>query len=58
MVFNAGKLGLSGGTLWGTLMLITTLVSVYTGYGVKFLEVFASMYPGYTISITGRIQVK
>jgi len=36
-------------------MLVTTLISANTGYATEFLEVMASIYPGYSISLSGSI---
>lgn len=47
------RLGLAAGILWGVSMLVMTLISVRTGYAAAFLEGMASIYPGYTISLTG-----
>jgi hypothetical protein len=48
-------LGVAAGILWGVLcVFLTTLLSVYTGYGKAFLEVIPeSVYPGYSITLTG-----
>lgn len=46
-------LGLAGGIMWGVSMLVTTLISVYTGYATLFLQVMASIYPGFDISVGG-----
>jgi len=52
-MLSARKAGLAGGLIWGICMLITTIVSVYTGYAESFLTVIGSIYPGYTISWLG-----
>ena len=46
-------LGLTGGILWGICMFVVTLASVAAGYGEAMLNVFASIYPGYSISVAG-----
>jgi hypothetical protein len=47
-------LGVALGVVWGGALCITTLVSVYTGYGRLFLETLPqSIYPGYCISLAG-----
>ncbi len=49
-------LGIALGSVWGSLLFITTWLSYYTGYGKLFLEVLAqSIYPGYTISPLGSL---
>lgn len=50
---KAVRLGLAGGILWGLSMFITTLVSVGSGYGAAFLNMMASIYPGFAISVPG-----
>ena len=49
------KVALTGGIIWGGIMFITTLASVWWGYGTDFLMVWQSIYPGFTISLTGSI---
>lgn len=49
------KLGVAGGIIWGLCMFFTTIVSIYTGYANPFLEMMASIYPGYTISWWGSL---
>ncbi len=49
-MLHSGKLGLAGGIIWGICMLLTTIVSMYTGYAKQFLTMMGSIYPGYTIS--------
>ena len=49
-------LGVALGVVWGGALCITTLVSVYTGYGRLFLETLPqSLYPGYSISLVGAL---
>ena len=55
MTLNAKNLGIAGGIVWGAAVLIVTLVSVGTGYGVAFLTLLASLYPGYSISVVGAV---
>jgi hypothetical protein len=55
MNFNARRVALTGGIVWGMAMFLTTLASIYTGYGTAFLNVMASIYPGYRISLPGSI---
>lgn len=45
----------TGGIVWGAAMFLTTLAAVYFNYGVALLNVMASIYPGYDISITGSL---
>jgi hypothetical protein len=54
-MLNAKNLGLAAGTLWGISMFVLTIVAILTGYGVTWLELMASIYPGYTISWIGSI---
>jgi len=47
-------LGVASGILWGGCIFLTTLLSVYAGYGTAFLEALPqSIYPGYEISVAG-----
>ena len=47
-------LGTAAGILWGGCVFLTTLLSVYSGYGTAFLEALpGSFYPGYKISVAG-----
>ncbi|MGM0439598.1 MAG: bacteriophage holin [Chlamydiota bacterium] len=61
MKLHPVKLGLAGGVLWGLAVFVVTLISVVTssmetaGYGKMFLDVLASIYPGFTISVGGSI---
>ena len=54
-MLDSKKLGLAGGILWGASMFFMTLFSVWTGYGVKWLELMSSIYPGYTQTLGGSI---
>lgn len=54
-MLNAKKLGLSGGILWALCMFISTLLAVWFGYSKEFLQIMASIYPGYTVSYVGSI---
>ncbi len=54
MKFKPLRLGITAGIIWGTTLLILTLLSHYIGYGRTFLESLPqSIYPGYDISIEG-----
>ncbi len=55
MTLSAKSFGLAAGILWGFSMLVMTLISVATGYATEFLNVIASIYPGYSISLFGSI---
>ena len=55
MTLNAKSLGLAGGVLWGTMMLIMTLLAVWAGYGTAMLNGIASIYPGYSIGYLGAL---
>ncbi len=55
MALNAKNLGLAGGIMGAAIMLIMTLIATPTGYGTTFLNICASIYPGYTISYLGAI---
>ena len=53
MTLNPKNLGLAGGIMWGLIMLIMTLISVWTGYASGFLNAIAAIYPGYSITYLG-----
>jgi hypothetical protein len=55
MSLNPKAFGLTGGIIWGLVILVTTLVSVGTGFAAMFLNIIVSIYPGYTISPLGSI---
>lgn len=47
-------LGVAAGILWGGCIFLTTLLSVYAGYGTAFLEALPlAIYPGYKITLAG-----
>ena len=54
-MLNAKSFGLAGGILWGALILIITLIATNTNYGAEFLNLLASIYPGYKITYLGSI---
>lgn len=49
------KVALAGGIIWSLTIFLTTLASVYWGYGTDFLKVWQSVYPGFTISLGGSL---
>ena len=49
------RFAIAGGIIWGGVMFLTTIAALATGYGMAFLQVMASIYPGYTITATGSI---
>ena len=53
MALNEKYLGLAGGILWGFCMLITTWISVGTGYASGLLNAMSTIYPGYTVTLWG-----
>lgn len=52
-MLNPKALGLALGIFWSMTMLLTTFLSLYTGYGREMLEVMVSLYPGYSITPVG-----
>jgi len=52
---NPKRFGLAAGILWGLCLSVITLISVGTGYGTEFLNMIASIYPGYGISLLGSV---
>ncbi|VVB94404.1 Uncharacterised protein [uncultured archaeon] len=55
MPLNPKAFGLAAGVMWGLALLVTTLISVSTGYATMFLNIIASIYLGYSISPLGSI---
>jgi hypothetical protein len=55
MRLNLKALSLSCGILWAILLFILTLISLGTCYADSFLEMIASIYPGYAVSGLGLI---
>lgn len=48
MKFNIKALALTAGLIWGGAMLAVTLANlIWPGYGQAFLDVIASIYPGF-----------
>ena len=52
-MLNATKFGLAGGIGWGVCVFLTTLLSVWTGYGSAFLQMLSSLYPWFGITVGG-----
>ncbi|MBD3259191.1 hypothetical protein GF371_01010 [Candidatus Woesearchaeota archaeon] len=52
-LINAKAAGLAVGILWAVALFITTIVSMYKGYGSAFLNAVSTVYPGYTITWGG-----
>lgn len=52
---NTKRAAVTGGVVWGAVMFLTTILSVYNGYGEAFLDLMASIYPGYNVSLGGSI---
>ena len=56
MKWNTKRVALAGGIIWAAGMFATTIISIYTnGYAREFLNIMASIYPGYTISLAGSV---
>jgi hypothetical protein len=53
MTLDAKRLGFAGGIMWGAALCLLTAFAIPTGYASEFLELVATVYPGYSISITG-----
>jgi len=49
MKLSIKGLAIASGAIWGSAMLFTGLANmIWPNYGVTFLEVISSVYPGYT----------
>jgi hypothetical protein len=55
MKFDQNKAALTGGLIWALTMFFMTIISVGTGYAKAFLDVMASIYPGYNVSFSGSV---
>lgn len=55
MSLNPKAFGLTAGIILSLVLLVTTLISISTGYAALFLNIFVSIYPGYSISPLGSI---
>lgn len=53
MKINPVTLGIAGGLLWGLGLSLMTLMNILTGYATFFLALVESVYPGYSMSISG-----
>ena len=49
------RAALTGGIVWGATVFLTTLTSLYFGYGKVFLDWVASIYPGYSVTLVGSV---
>jgi hypothetical protein len=48
MKFNVIQLGLTLGVIWAVLVLLVGIINlIFPGYGVAFLQLADSIYPGY-----------
>ncbi len=58
MTLNVKAMGVAVGLLWGACMLLMGLANlIWPGYGVAFLNLVASIYPGYEIGGFGSVIV-
>ncbi len=58
MNLNMKAFGIACGLLWGACVLLIGLGNViWPGYGVAFLEMSASIYPGYEVGGFGSVLV-
>lgn len=55
MKLETKRVALTGGIVWAAALLLTTLVSIWTGLFTNFLNVIASLYPGFNISYVGSV---
>jgi len=50
---KARIIALTVGIFWGTVLLLMTIIAYYTGYGEVLLNLLATVYIGYEISLLG-----
>lgn len=55
MKVDVKRIAVTGGIIWGVILFVTTLLGVYWGYGMAFLNGMVSIYPGFTVSPVGSI---
>jgi hypothetical protein len=55
MKWDTKRFAITGGIVWAVALFLTTLVSIWTGLFTNFLNVIASLYPGYNISYGGSV---
>ncbi|EKD93003.1 MAG: hypothetical protein ACD_28C00278G0003 [uncultured bacterium] len=56
MKLSIKAFGLAAGLMWGSCLLILTLVAYYTGYGMNQLDfLLVGIYPGYSLSPVGAL---
>jgi len=56
MKLNIKNIGLTSGLVWGSFLSFLTLIAIlFPPYGQTFLETITSVYPGYSISLSGMI---
>jgi hypothetical protein len=55
MKWDTKRAAMTGGIVWGVALFVVTLISIPTGYAMSFLQSIASVYPGYSVSVTGSI---
>jgi len=53
MKLNPKNFGFAFGILWGGSVFVMTLLSLWFGYANAFLNVLATIYPGYSVSLLG-----
>ena len=56
MMLNVKALGIASGLLWGACILVIGLANLaWPGYGLAFLDLAASIYPGYEVGGFGSV---
>jgi hypothetical protein len=46
-----------GGVFWGLTLCLMTILAAATGYGSSFMNLIGGIYPGYSISYAGSVNV-
>jgi len=49
------RLGVAAGIVWGLCIFICTILAMYIGYSIQFLNIMADIYPGFTITWWGSL---
>ena len=55
MRIHTKALAISCGIVCGGLICIKTLLGYFFGYGMEYLIILSSIYPGYSVSVVGSI---
>lgn len=55
MKIEVKRFAIAVGIWWGVALFVVTIVSLANGYAGEFLNIIASIYPGYSVSALGSV---